>query len=111
MTGDRRAVDHAVRRDLVPDPQTGELDHAPREVDDADRVAHVQEEHLAAFGHGTGLQDELRRLRDAHEVAGDIGMRDGDWQAGGDLGAEQGHDAAAGTENVSKANHREDGSS
>ena len=84
-----------------------EPDHLAREVDDLHRLAHVEHEDLAALAHQPGLQHELRRLRDRHEVALDVGMRDGDRAAARDLLAEVRHHAAGRAEHVAEAHDHE----
>ena len=49
--------------------QAHQPDHGPGEVVDLHRLAHVEDEHVAAGGHGAGLDHERRSLRDRHEVA------------------------------------------
>ena len=44
-------------------PEAGEQDQVPGQIDDLDRLAHVEDEDLAAVAHGRGLQDQLARLR------------------------------------------------
>ena len=47
-------------------------------VGDAHRLAHVEHQRLAVAADGAGLDHELHRLLDGHEVAGDVGVGDGD---------------------------------
>lgn len=89
--------------------QARHLDHGAGQVDDFDRFAHVQYEDFAAAGHGAGLDDELRCLGDQHEVAGDVGMGDGDGAAALDLVAEQRHDRSGRAQHVAEAHHAEYG--
>ena len=81
----------------------GQAHHGAGQVDDADGLAHVQDEGLAAASHEAGLQHELGGLGDGHEIAGDVGVGDGDGAAVGDLLAELGDDAAAGAQHVAEA--------
>ena len=81
----------------------GQAHHGAGQVDDADGLAHVQDEGLAAASHEAGLQHELGGLGDGHEVAGDVGVGDGDGAAVGDLLAKLGNDAAAGAQHVAEA--------
>ena len=80
-----------------------EQDQVAGQVDDLDRLAHVEHEDLTAAAHGGGLQDELDGFGDGHEVAAHLGMGDGDRTAGGDLLLEDGDDAAVGAEHVAEA--------
>ena len=83
-----------------------QLDHAARQVDDAHRRPHVEHEDIAALGHGAGLDHQLRRLGNGHEVAGDVGVGERDRPAALDLFAEQRHHRAARSEHVAEADHR-----
>src|ERR1043166_2720981 len=69
--------------DVAVGAQPGEPDHLPRQIDDLDRLAHVEDENLAArsriggtfFGHGLrrgGFEHKLDRLAHGHETARDI---------------------------------------
>ena len=60
---------------LVANRVSGKLDHAPRQVGDAHRAAHVEHEHVAARTHRAGLDDQLRCLGNGHEVTDDVRMR------------------------------------
>lgn len=82
------ALTQAGEHDLDP-LGAGELDHPLRDVEDPHRFAHLEDHHLAGVADRTGLHHELARLRDGHEVAGDVGMGDRDGAAGGDLGVER----------------------
>ena len=53
----------------------------PGDVGDPHRLAHVQDQDLAAAADDGGLEDELDRLVSRHEVAGHLGMRHGDRSA------------------------------
>ena len=85
------------------------LHHQARQIVDLDRLAHVEHEHLAAGRHGAGLDDQFGGFRDRHEVADDLGVRDGHRTAGCDLLAEAADDGAGAVEHVAEADHREDG--
>ncbi len=54
-----------------------------------------------------GLQQQLGRLRDRHEEARDLGMRDRHRPAAGDLLAEAGNDAAGAAEHVAEPDDHE----
>ena len=58
-------------------PQPGQRDHLLGEIQDSDRLPHVEDEDLSAFADRARLQDELRRFRDRHEVAPHLGVRYG----------------------------------
>ena len=81
----------------------GQAHHGAGQVHDADGLAHVEHEGLATASHQAGLQHELGGLGDGHEIAGDVGVGDGDGAAVGDLFAELGDDAAAGAQHVAEA--------
>ena len=67
-----------------------EPDEIAGHLSDIDRLSHVEDENLAAFAHDTGLQDQLRRLGDRHEITGDLGMGYREGPPSGDLLLEQG---------------------
>ena len=71
-------------------------------VHDLDRLPHVQHIDVAAFGQGTGLQHQLGRLRDGHEVALDVLIGQGDRAALFDLGFKQRDDAAVAAQHVAE---------
>ena len=52
-------------RDLAVGLLAREPDHAPREVEDLHRLAHVEDEDLAAAADRAGLDDERHRLRES----------------------------------------------
>ena len=87
--------------------ETRQTDHLAREVDDFDRITHVENEDLAARTHQPGLQHQLRRLRDRHEIAHDIRVGHRDRAAARDLLAEFRNDAASGAEHIAEAHHDE----
>src|SRR6266550_2338716 len=74
-------------RDLAPGLLAREPDHVAREVEDPHRLAHVENEDLAATADRAGLDDELRRLRDGHEEARHLRVGDGHRAAMLDLAA------------------------
>ena len=83
--------------------QSRETDHLPREVDDLDRLAHIQDEDAAAFPSrksGTihpedaGLQHQADGFPHRHEVALHVGVGDGQRTATTELALEQGNDGA-----------------
>ena len=43
--------------------KAGQSDHVFRKVSDPDRLAHIQEEHVAPFGQGSSLNNKLCGLR------------------------------------------------
>ena len=81
-------------------PVAGQRDHVARQVHDLHGLAHVQKHHLAALAHRAGLDHQLRRLGDRHEVPPHVRMRDRHRPAPGDLLAEDRHDAARRPEDV-----------
>ncbi len=79
------------------------------QVEDAHRLAHVEDEDLAALAHGPGLQHELRRLRDGHEVALHVRVGDRHRPAVGDLVPEDRDHRAGRAEHVAEAHGEEAG--
>ena len=104
---------------LLPRPQPGEFDldigfaiarkadQLPREVDDLHRLAHVENKNLPRGAHQRGLQHELRRLGDGHEVALDVRVGDSHRSAARDLFAKTGDHAAGAAEHVAKTHDDE----
>ncbi len=90
---------------IVAHGQTHEMNHAPRKIADADGLTHVEHEDIAAVGHGAGLNHELRRLRNGHEVADHLGMGHGHRAARFDLLVEQGHHRPRGGQYVAESHH------
>ncbi len=92
--------------ELLPVPQAGvldlhalrpaQLDHATRQVGDAHRLAHVEDEDLAALALRAGLKDQLAGLWDQHEVPYDVGVRHRHRAAGLDLALENRNHGAVG---------------
>ena len=81
-----------------------ETDELFGQVDDLDRLAHIQNIDAAALGQGTGLQHQLGCLRDGHEIALDVGVRQGDGAALFDLRLEQRDDTAVAAQHIAEAN-------
>ncbi len=76
------------------------------EVADADGLTHVQHEHLAAGGHGRGLQHELNSLADGHEVAGHVGVGEGHRPTLLNLADERRYDGPAAPEHIAESHTR-----
>ena len=71
----------------------GQPREVARQVDDADRLAHVEDEQVARLAEQRRLEDEPGRLGDGHEVAGHLGVRDRQRHALAELALEERHDA------------------
>ena len=91
-----QAGEHDV--DLAP----GVADQPLGDVGDADRIAHVEDQHLTAAPHHRCLQHQQHGLGDRHEVAGDVRVGHGDRPALGDLGAEHAQHRPAAAEHVAE---------
>jgi len=96
--------------DVLAGTEAGEQNEVSGQVQDLDGRTHVEDEDLAAAGHGRGLKDELAGFGDGHEVAPHLRVGDGEGSAGGELPLEDGDDAAAGAEDVAEADGDELGS-
>src|ERR1039458_721454 len=83
--------------------QARQEDQVLGEVDNLDRLAHVEDADLTAFSDDRGLQHELPGFGNGHEKAPHIGMRHGHRSARRDLLLEDGDDAAVRAEHISKA--------
>src|SRR5690606_16820172 len=79
-----------------------QADQVARQIDDLHRLTHVEHEDAAALSHHAGLQHQLRRFRNGHEVTADLRMGDGDGAAGGNLFAEFGDDTAGAAKQVAE---------
>ncbi len=86
-----------------------EADHLFGQVLDLDGLAHIQDEELAALGHGGGLEDQGGGFGDGHEVADDLRVGQGDRAAGFDLALEDGDHGAVGAQDVAEADRHEFG--
>jgi hypothetical protein len=60
------------------------------DVGDPDGFAHVEDEEVAVFADGGGLEDEADGFTGDHKVAFDLGVGDGEGAAAGDLAFEDG---------------------
>ena len=80
-----------------------EFYHALSQVGDADRIAHVEDEDLAAMAHRASLQHQAAGLGDEHEVADDVLVGDGDGASLLDLLFEERDDRSVGAEHVAEA--------
>src|SRR5216117_1718599 len=85
-------------------------DQLLRELEDADRLAHL-ENRDAAFGLGQGgrLEHQRGRLGDRHEVAGHLGVRHLHRPAGADMPLEQRNDAPVRAQHVAEPDGAEIG--
>jgi hypothetical protein len=84
-----------------------EADHVVCEVHDLDRLAHVEDEDIAALPNRSGLDDQLHGLGDRHEVALHVRMRHRDRPAAGDLAPEERDHASRRAEDVAEADRDE----
>ena len=71
--------------DVLARGEAREADHVAGQVDDLDRLAHVQDEDLAVAAQDAGLEHQLAGLGDGHEVAGHVRVGDRDRAAPLDL--------------------------
>ena len=86
---------------------TGQADHVPRHGVDLHRLAHVQNENLAALGIVSRLKHQTHRLGDGHEIPDDVGMGDGHGAAGLDLLLKERNDAAVAAQDIPEAHRHE----
>ncbi len=93
-------------RDLA-QAEAGQLDQVLGQIDDADRLAHVQHEELAAQRHTARFDHEVHGFGNRHEVARDIRMRDAHRSTLFDLMLEGRNHASAASEHVAEANDHE----
>ena len=95
--------------DVLVGREAGEGDHPARELVDLDGLAHVEHDDLGAGGQGGRFEHEAAGLRDGHEEAVDVGVRDRDGAARGDLFLETGNHAAVGAQDIAEAGGHEPG--
>lgn len=89
--------------------QSGQTDQVAGQVDDLDRLAHVEHEDLAAPGQGASLDDQAGRFGDRHEIARDLRVGDRHLALLLDLLPEKRDHRAARTKDIAKAHGREGG--
>ena len=61
---------------VVADIEAGDLDHRARQINDFDRLPHVEDKYVAAARHRRRLNHELRGFGDQHKVSCNLGVRD-----------------------------------
>src|SRR6185503_18729757 len=83
--------------------ESGEPDKVFGKIEDADGLTHVEHESLTSVFHGCSLQNKIDRFRNGHEKTIHVGMRDSDRPAVRNLPFEDGDNAAATAEHISKA--------
>lgn len=103
------AETHVLDLDVDIRGQSGESDEVPGHVVDLHRLAHVEDEDLAALRVVRRLEHQGDGLRDGHEVADDPLVGDGHRTALCDLLLEERDDGAVGSENVTEADSDEVG--
>ncbi len=103
------APPHDLDVDVAVRVQAREVDHRASQLDDSDRLSHVEHEDLrparrgAAGRQRAGADDQLDGLGDRHEVAGHPLVGDGHGSAALYLATEDRHDAARGAEHIAEA--------
>ncbi len=98
---------HELDLDVPIGTQAAHANHLARELDDAYRLAHVEQEHFAFLGDRAGLQYESYGFGDRHEVARHPRVGHGDRATLEDLPEERRHDASSATEHVAETQGRE----
>jgi len=83
--------------------ESGEANQLAGQIDDFDRLTHVEDKDLAPLGQRSSLDDETGGLGDGHEIARDLRMGDGDFALILDLLFEQWDHAAVAAENIAKS--------
>ena len=81
---------------------TTEQNHTLSQVGDADGLAHVEHEDLAAIAHDTCLENKLTGLGNEHEVANDVGIGYGDGTAFLDLTFKKWNDGTIGAQHIAE---------
>ncbi len=83
--------------------QPGQFDQVTGQIDNPDRLAHVQDEDLAAGAQRSGLKHQLDRFGDGHKKAAHVWMGDSHRPAGLDLLFEGQHHAAPAAQDIAEA--------
>src|SRR5262249_40863698 len=89
--------------DVFVELQAALADHLLPQIEDLDRPTHAQHKDPPSLPDGAGLHDQLGGFGDGHEIAFHVRMSDRDRPAGFDLLAEDGDDAAGGTQDIAEA--------
>ncbi len=87
--------------------QAGQADHVLGELDDVDRLTHVEHEKLAAGREAAGVEHEMHRLGNRHEITLHVRVGDRDRSAALDLMLEHRHHASAAAQHVAEPHHGE----
>ena len=95
-------------RDVLVGDVAGQRDHHAGEVEDPDRLAHLEDQQLAVAAE-PGQQHQAHRLGDRHQVAPAVGVGHGHGAAPRDLLLEERHDAAGAAQHVAEAHRAEAG--
>src|SRR5215831_858703 len=80
----------------------GEANHVLREIDDPDRLAHIENKNLRALAAGRCLENERHGFGDGHEIAACLWVGDFDGSARGNLRLEDRNHAAVAAEHVAE---------
>ncbi len=104
-----RAETYVLDLDVDIRGQSGESDEVPGHVVDLHRLAHIEDEDLAALRVMRRLEHQRDSLRNGHEVADDALVGDGHRTALCDLLLEERDDGAVGAEDVTEADRDEVG--
>lgn len=104
-----RAETHVLDLDVYIRGQSGESDQVPGHVVDLHRLAHVEDEDLAALRVVRRLEHQGDSLRDGHEVADDPLVGDGHRTSLRDLLLEERDGGAVGAQDVTEADRDEVG--
>src|SRR6476660_221719 len=104
-----RAQAHEVNLDIAVRLQAGEADKVANQVQDSHRFAHIQDKDFSAFAHAGGLQHQLHRFRDGHEVAPRVGIGHCHRTAGGNLLFEQRQRTAVAAQHITEPHRHETG--
>ena len=87
--------------------ETGQADEIAGQVDDPDRLAHIEDEDDSAVRGRPCLKNQAHRFGDGHEVAGGVSVGDGDGLALLELPLEHRDHAAAGAQDIAKSDGHE----
>ena len=87
--------------------EAAEDNHLTGKVDDFDGFTHVEDEYVAAFTHCAGLDNQLRRFGNGHEVAGNVLVSQGNRAAFGNLFFKYRNNGTGRTQYIAETHHAE----
>src|SRR3990167_2837738 len=85
--------------------QTRQVNHLLSQLDDSYGLSHIQHKYISPMAHGAGLDYQLRRFGDCHEVTGNLRVSHRQGSTRLDLSMEQRDHRTRRTKYVTETNH------